>query len=222
MVESNMEAQGIDARRVVMVVAYPGDETLFGGGHILSTTTWKWRVVSMFESSRPALGNRFFEALERLGATGEMLGFSSSDAPKVEPLSESLASALIESDPVNLIITHSPKGEHERLPGRDRVGRIVARLWQKGAIQVPRLWLFAYDESPTGHLYASDTSDRSVCLPSDVLAMKQDILMNVYGFAPDSFAVRACPTEEAFHCFCNGDALKTWIRDRGSKTRNPT
>jgi len=208
--------QGIDARRVVMVVAYPGDETLLAGGHILSNPTWDWHVISVFESSKTSFRTRFFQALERLGATGEVLGFSSSDNPKTLHLKEAVASVVQdpEKGPLALLVTHSPKGECERLPGRDRIGRIVTRLWQKGENQLSDLWLFAYEEGVTGYLYAADSSDRSICLPSDISAAKRNILTDVYGFAPDSFVARACPDEEAFHCFRNREDsnLETLIR----------
>jgi hypothetical protein len=224
MLEKTHTVQGIDPRRVVMVVAYPGDETLLGGGHILSNPTWGWHVISVFESSRSTFRKRFFDALERLGATGEVLGFSSSDSPKTPRLKEALASAIQDPGkaPPALLVTHNPKGECERLPGRDRIGRMLARLWREEQHQVSGLWMFAYEEGSRGRLYAIDDCDRSVCLPPDILAAKRRILTDVYGFTPDSFVASACPEEEAFHCFRDRDASKLMTLIRAGVTLSPS
>ena len=76
MLESRIPPREIHRRNIVMVVAYPGDETLFAGGYMLSNPDWKWHVVSIFEGSRADWPDRYFEALGRLGATGEIVGIS--------------------------------------------------------------------------------------------------------------------------------------------------
>lgn len=214
---------------IVVVVAYPGDETLWAGGAMLSHPSWRWHIVSMFRGSRPDSEPRFEEALCRLGATGEIIGVPEARDKQTALSFDTFASALrvLETREADLLVTHGLYGESRRLCGRDGVGRAVGRLWETGRVVAPKLWVFAYDDdNPDGIPYVLDDADRSTCLSSDVWQEKQDILLNAYGFAPESFVGKACPREEGFYCFSNRDAFREWkqvhmARPRPSEVPGP-
>ena len=62
----------VSIRRVAAVVAYPGDETVWAGGLILTQPRWNWTVVALSHTSKPDCQASFKRALERLGACGEI------------------------------------------------------------------------------------------------------------------------------------------------------
>ncbi len=206
----------------VVVVAFPGDETLWAGGFILTHPSWSWHIVSMFRGSRPDSDTRFGEALLRLGATGEIVGAPELAGKEISPQSETLAPVLrvLETRTPDLLMSHGPDGESNRLYGRDALGRAVTRLWETERTAVPKLWIFAYDDdNPEGIPYVREDADRSSCHTSEIWQEKQDILLSVYGFAPESFVGKVCPREEGFYCFGDRDTLKAWKGTHPSRER---
>ena len=201
-----------EERTVILVVAYPGDETLFAGGQILMTPDWRWHIVSMFAGSKPDIEARFKDALNHLGATGEIIGIPENfGKPTLQLEAKPVMMRLLETHQPDTIITHSPVGECRKLLGRDVLGRIVTQLWNDGATAVGKLWIFAYeDDNVDSAPIAADEADRSICLMREVWNEKRNILMTSYGFSSDSFVVRTCPTEEAFYCFNHSNSFREW------------
>lgn len=200
-----------------MIVAYPGDETLWAGGHILMKSDWQWTVAAMFQSSDPDRSERFSEALSRLGAKGQILDLPDSTNVKAAPKSEIQAAVIraVAAYNPDLLITHNPMGECARHHDRSVLGAIVARMWEKGQVSFPRLGIFAYEDNHGQDLpWADDNADWYTCLPRDIWAQKRDILLDIYGFAHDSFVVSACPREEAFYWFNDRNILRKWSQKR--------
>ena len=206
-----------ERKTAVMVVAYPGDETLFAGGQVLLTPNWRWHIVSVFSGSKPDVFNRFNDATARLHATGEILGIPERSGKQTSLQLETSAAIIrvLADHKPDILITHSPFGECRKLLGRDVLGRIVTRLWNEGATKVQKLWIFAYEDDNVEAIpMAADESDRSICLAKEVWQEKRGILINSYGFGADSFVARTCPLEEAFFCFSSPDALRAWRKNR--------
>ncbi len=215
--KNEIQNQESMTKTAVMVVAYPGDETLFSGGQVLLTQNWRWHIVTVFAGSKPNVSKRFNDATHKLRATGEILGIPEKPGKQTTLQLEASAEILrvLYDHKPDILITHSPFGECRKLLGRDVLGRIVTRLWNEGATKVQKLWIFAYeDDNVEAVPMAADESDRSICLPKEVWQEKRGILMDAYGFGADSFMARSCPLEEAFFCFNSPDALRAWRKDR--------
>ena len=216
MTENSNMPRAPETRRVLMIVAYPGDETLWAGGSFLTNPSWHMTVVAMFQSNTPDLGKSFSKALERLNASGNIVGLPDTTSDEKAPQTDILDAILrtVDVHAPDLIITHNPSGECSRYCGRDVIGQLVAKMWELGRIKVPRLGFFAYDDNHGQRLpWAIDTADWYICLSNVIWTQKKDILLNTYGFATDSFVVRACPKEEAFYWFNSPDALRVWQKE---------
>ncbi len=213
MLKNKTPPKAPDSRTVVMVVAYPGDETLFAGGQVLMTPNWRWHIVSVFAGSKPESRVRFAEALKRLDASGEILGLSEKTG-KQRTLQMEVSAAIVRilgTQQPDMLITHSPLGECRKLLGRDILGRIVTQLWCKDETTVSKLWIFAYEDDNVEAIpMAADEADRSLCLQKDIWNEKSSILLNAYHFTSDAFVIRCCPAEEAFFCFNEPDAFRAW------------
>ena len=205
-------------RRVTIIAAYPGDETLWAGGHILSNPNWQWTVAALFRPDAPNNIRRFSRALKRLDSEGESLGLSAA-TEKQPALKSEIASAVlrvVDKFKPDLLITHSPLGESVQLRDRDVVGRIITKMWEHGEITTRRLWVFAYEDNGGLRLpMAIDTSDRYICLSNEIYKEKKEILQEIYRFSFGSYVVKACLAEEAFYCFANRTALRDWQKKAG-------
>ncbi len=101
----------------------------------------------------------------------------------------------------DLILTHGPRGEYTHHRRHEECGRAVVELWRLGRIHTERLWLFAYEDGGRAYLpQVSGDADRRDVLTDDVWLEKRRLMMDVYGYGPDSWEARTTPREEGFQC----------------------
>src|ERR1017187_11037633 len=70
--------------RPPVVLAHLDDETLWCGGYILTHPEFLWRVVTLCRALDPDRAPKFRQALQQLGAKGEMADLD--DGPDQAPL----------------------------------------------------------------------------------------------------------------------------------------
>jgi len=202
---------------VAVIVAHPDDETLWSGGYMLMHPDRKFAITTLCRASDPDRAPRFRRVLAHLGAAGTMGDLD--DGPDQRPLEEAAVReailSLLPQTPFQAVITHGPQGEYTRHRRHEEVSRAVAELWRQGLIRSPRLMMFAYDDGG-GKRLPEPRADAHLRmpLPIGIRRQKHDILTGLYGFAPDSWEVRAAPREEAFWTFESPQALERWGRER--------
>lgn len=188
----------------MVIVAHPDDETLWAGGTILMHPETKWTIVVLCRKNDPDRSVRFNRALVLLRAQGRIGDLD--DGPQQTPLSDSEVQetvlSLLSPGSVDLIVTHSTRGEYTRHRRHEETGRAVHSLWRTGRIAGRELWMFAYEDHEKRHRPEAITAaDRVVKLPANVWKSKYDILTKTYGFGPSSFEAQTTPVVEAFWCF---------------------
>ena len=186
---------------VVVLVAHPDDETLWAGGTLLMQGGWTTFVGTLCRAGDEDRAPKFFRALDLLGAKGAMADLD--DGPEQTPLEHSQVRttllSLVSREHVDLILTHSPRGEYTRHLRHEEVSRCVLRMWACGEIQSRELWLFAYDDEGGRRLPSAESdADIFVELSDEVWAIKRDLLTRIYGFVPDSWEAQTNPRREAF------------------------
>lgn len=203
-----------------MLVAHPDDETLWAGGTLLMHPEWSTFVVSACRGGDADRSPKFFRVLEQLHARGMMADLD--DEPEQVPLDEQVVEqALLGALPsvhFDLILTHSPLGEYTRHLRHEEVARAVLRLWEQGRLNARELWLFAYQDE-RGQRLPSARADADIVneLPREVWQQKQRLMVDGYGFAPESWEVRVTPTREAFFCLQRPQDAAAWLsRERAS------
>jgi len=218
MAAKRQDAAPDEPLRAAVVVAHPDDETLWCGGTILTHRDWRWTVVSLCRATDPDRAPRFFRALEALGATGSMADLD--DGPDQTPLDpgevrETILSLLPEGR-VDLVLSHSPRGEYTRHRRHEEVGRAVLELWSEKRIATAAVWAFAYDDAGGARLpTAVPHADRVENLAAPTWQEKYRIMTEIYGFGPESFEARATPRTEAFWCFDSPAAARRWMNEKG-------
>lgn len=204
--------------RVAVLVAHPDDETLWAGGTLLSRRNWKTFVGTLCRATDTDRAPRFFRSLSRLGAKGAMADLD--DGRSQTPLNPAQVSAtllsLLPSDPFDLLLTHSPRGEYTRHLRHEEVSNSVLQMWASGKLQSRELWLFAYEDGG-GRRFprAEDRADVVLDLSDEIWSLKRDLLIETYGFFPDSWEVQTAPRREAFWRLVAPDDARPWL-ERGS------
>jgi LmbE family N-acetylglucosaminyl deacetylase len=220
MMKSRLFEEDKKQLNTVLIVAHPDDEALWAGGLILLRQAWNWTIVSLCRKNDPDRAPKFLRALERWGATGEMGEMD--DGPDQSPLAAGIVQAavmgLLKERSYDIIITHSPFGEYTRHRRHEETGLAVAGLWTKGDLTAEELWLFAYKDGSAERLpEAIGRAHLILKLDESTWQAKYDTIVNLYGFARDSWEARVTPKREAFWCCHSSDDYQRWLNAEGKQ-----
>lgn len=201
MTQVAIESVFADIKTAAVIVAHPDDETLWVGGIILLNPQVGWTILSLCRKSDPDRAPKFSRATHLLGAKGFMADLD--DGPDQKPLKQTdiqktILSALPEKS-FDIILTHNPKGEYTRHLRHEETSIAILSLWKRGELKAKRLLLFAYEDGGKKYLpRPQKDADIVVDLPKNIWQKKKDIIINSYGFSPDSFEAKAVSKVEAF------------------------
>lgn len=207
MIQTKEYRQMWDYYNCAVIVAHPDDETLWAGGTILMHSESKWTVVTLCRRSDPDRAPKFFQALDRLKATGVMGDLD--DGPEQSPLAgdevQNTILELLPSKEFDLVITHGLGGEYTRHRRHEEAGKAVTALWESERVFAKEIWRFAYEDGGGKYLpLPVQDADIRTKLPDKIWQKKYDIITEVYGFGADSFEAKTTPREEAFWRFGRG------------------
>jgi len=194
-----------------VIVAHPDDETLWAGGTILIHPEINWTIMTLCRKSDPDRAPKFLKVVKAFGAKGFMADLD--DGPDQKPLEQSdIQRAILNTLPqrsFDIILTHSPKGEYTRHLRHEEVSQAVLGLWKEGHLEAKRLLLFAYEDGGKKYLpRPRKDADIVIDLPKNILQKKKDIIINSYGFSPDSFEASVVSNAEAYELKTSKDTEK--------------
>ncbi len=187
--------------RAAVIVAHPDDEVIWCGGLILRHQEWNWTVLSLCRGDDLDRAPKFSRVCDLLDVDGCISNLD--DSPELEPIdiNHELCSMILEFLPDggwDVCITHGPGGEYGHQRHRD-IHEAVKLLVKTGRLNCGELWTFAYRcDAATADCKPAADADMLLELTAAELDRKRKIVANEYGYAADSFEVRACISPEAF------------------------
>lgn len=204
-------AEGVAA----VIVAHPDDEILWAGGTILLHPRWHWTVATLCRRSDPDRAPKFARVMDAVGAAGRM--YNLDDEPDQRPLEPGAVARAVETllpaGALDVVLTHSPWGEYTRHRRHEETSLAVLGLWEAGRLRAGQLWMFAYRDDGGRQLpHPRPDAHLPVPLPEPVWQRKRRIIIDLYGFPPDTFEARAASPAEAFWCFDKPSDARQWIR----------
>ena len=124
-------------QRVVMIVAHPDDEVIWGGGLILAQADLKWTVFSLCRASDNDRFPKFERAAKVLGVQGRIFDLDDEDKLSDEESTKE-AKRIIESEladkKIDVLITHGKNGEYGHRVHKN-VHKAVSELVKEGKIK---------------------------------------------------------------------------------------
>ncbi|MFP9119079.1 PIG-L deacetylase family protein [Flavobacterium sp. RNTU_13] len=204
-------------KEVLIIVAHPDDEILWVGGTLLEHPDWNCFIISMCRKNDPDRAPKFDKVLYLLHARGAMGDLD--DGPEQVPQDvHEIQSMLLTLLPVfqyDLVITHSPFGEYTRHLRHEEIGAAVVDLWCQDKISCKQLFLFAYEDGNKQY-YPKPISSANLyyVLHKDTWQKKYHIIVNVYGFDPNTWEAETTPKAEAFWVFKNKTEAVKWLKEK--------
>lgn len=191
----------LNMETALVAVAHPDDETLWAGGTILMYPKINWTIMTLTRKSDPDRAPKFYNVAAMLGAKAFMADLD--DGTQQKPLEKAeIQSAILNTiaeKKFDIIITHNPKGEYTRHLRHEEVSQAVLELLAARKLKTEILLNFAYEDG--GKKYSPrprKDADILIDLPKNIWERKKDIIINSYGFSPDSFEAKAASNVEAF------------------------
>jgi LmbE family N-acetylglucosaminyl deacetylase len=206
---------GKTSKTVALIVAHPGDETLWAGGMIMSHPSWQWYIVCLCRGCDNELAPRFYNTLKVFKAEGIMGTLD--DGPDQKPLSEKEVEHaimyLLPPKHFDLVITHNPTGEYTKHLRNEEISRAVIALWNNIKISTYELWTFAYEDGDKQYLPKPiEKASLYQVLPEKIWERKYNIITKQFGFEKDSWEAETTPKAEAFWKFTDPREAKQWIK----------
>jgi LmbE family N-acetylglucosaminyl deacetylase len=190
-----------DIKTAAVIVAHPDDESLWAGGTILAHPQIDWTIMTLCRKSDPDRAPKFLKVMNILNAKGLMADLD--DDPDQKPLELTEVKTVIlntlSERNFDIILTHSPKGEYTRHLRHEEISQAVFSLWNEKKLKAKQLLLFAYEDGGGKYLPRPvECADIVIKLAKNVWQRKKDIIIDSYGFSPESFESKAVSNTEAF------------------------
>jgi LmbE family N-acetylglucosaminyl deacetylase len=205
----------IATKTVALIIAHPGDETLWAGGTILSHPSWQWYIICLCQGNDKERAPKFHKALKALKAEG-IIG-ALDDGPEQKPLEEKeLHHTIMDLLPpkhFDLVITHNPNATNLR---QEEISEAVITLWHSRKISAYELWTFAYEDGEKEY-FPRPIANASICreLTRRIWLRKYSLITENYGYEKDSFEAETTPKAEAFWQFTDSFVAKKWLNTGG-------
>lgn len=206
-------------KTVAIIVAHPDDETLWAAGLLLDNPQWACIIVSLCRKYDHERATKFHKTVAALNATGIMgdLDDGPAQTPQAKEKIQSLLLDLLPYKNFDLILTHSPLGEYTRHLRHEEIGKAVIDLWISDTLASQELLLFAYEDgNKEYHPVAITSADLYFDLPDNIWLKKNQLITQIYEFAPDSWETQTTPKAEAFWRINNKEQALKWLEEKKS------
>ncbi|MFH1308033.1 MAG: PIG-L family deacetylase [archaeon] len=185
------------AKKILVIVAHPDDETIWMGGLLLRNKSWDKKIITLCRKNDSDRAPKFKKVCRILNASCSM---STLEDTKLYPLEiEKIISRikkLLKNKDYDYIFTHGNNGEYGHIRHTE-VHRAVNKMIANKELNCKKVFYFSYQKQDK-NCNINSNADIIIKLNSREFNMKQYLIKKIYGFSKDSFEVKSSHNKEAF------------------------
>lgn len=189
-----------DFGRCLVIVAYPGNETVWAGGTIVMNSDSQWTSMCIYQGGENEQTQKFRKAAEKFNAEVVIphSPITDPDNIKVSELEEKIMTEL-PHERFDLIITHSLWSENTNEKSTDKIVKALMALRDAGRISTKEIWMFAYRKKQNENFSTpSLDADKVMHLPNWFYQQKKEIITDIYQYPTESIEAKSASKREAF------------------------
>lgn len=175
-----------EAKRVLVIVAHPDDETIWMGGTLIKNKDWKVEIISLCRKKDHDRSIKFKKVCDILKAKGYMFDIEDERLKNIKTKEIiNKIKKISKKNKYDYIFTHGKNGEYGHKRHID-VNKAVIQMIKNKKLKAKKVFLFSYKKKD--NLYISNKKAHKIInLNQDILNMKKKLIKEVYGFDENSF-----------------------------------
>ena len=189
------------AKRALVVVAHPDDETIWMGGALARFKNIHWTILALCRKSDPDRMPKFMRVAKYYGACGIICDLEDEGLLSVSQSIPEIIKIIRRELPkktFDVVFTHGANGEYGH-PRHKGAHRAVKQMLAKGELRAREVFFFAYKLDHAQKIAIPNQNARYFLeLSNKEWQAKRNVIKKLYGFRPHIFENRRCSKIESF------------------------
>jgi len=177
------------AKKVLVIVAHPDDETIWMGGTLIKNKDWKVEIISLCRKKDLDRSIKFKKVCKVLNAKCYLLNIEDEKLKniKTKEITEKIKK-ISKNNKYDYIFTHGKNGEYRHKRHID-INKAVIQMINNNQLKAKKVFFFSYQMKGSS-CKPNLNADKIIKLNENILNMKRRLIKEVYLYTEDSFETK--------------------------------